>query len=87
LIFLMEDGFAVAARTTIFTVVPSVIAVKSKKPSRISTGNQNICYDRRKRVKLRRNRILPRSRISKLKMERRMFRTKTRRTFPKPQKN
>ena len=87
MIFLMEDGFAVAAITTIFTVVPSVIAVKSKKPSKISTASQSICYDRRKRVKLRRNKIPPRSRISKLKMVRRMFRTKTRRTFPKPQKN
>ena len=88
MISLMEDGYAVAARTTISTVVPSVIAVKSKRLSKISTASQSIFFVSKTRVKLKRNKISQRSsKISQSKTERRMFKIRTKRTFPKLQIN
>lgn len=87
LIFLMVDGFAVAVRTTIFTVDPNAIGVRSKKQSKISTVSRSIYFVKRRKVRLIRNRIPQRSRISQLKMVRRLFRTKTRKTYLKLEKN
>jgi hypothetical protein len=83
----MVDGFAVAVRTTIFTVDPNAIGVRSKKQSKISTVSRSIYFVKRRKVRLIRNRIPQRSRISQLKMVRRLFRTKTRKTYLKLEKN
>ena len=87
MISLMADGFAVAVRTTIFTVVPSAIGAKNKRRSKISMVNRSIYFVKRRKVRQIRNKIPQRSRISQSKMVRRLLRTKTRKTFLKLERN